>query len=103
MPTYILLSNLTPIGRQTLHQSPDRLEAVNKEIAEFGCKVVGQYAVLGQYDFVSIIEAPDNETIAHLSVDLSSRGTVNITTLPAMSTAQLRKKLKGTKQMGKSS
>jgi uncharacterized protein with GYD domain len=103
MPTYILLSNLTPIGRQTLHKSPDRLEAVNKEITDFGCKVVSQYAVLGQYDFVSIIEAPDNETIAHLSVDLSSRGTVNIMTLPAMPTSQLRKKLKGTKQMGKSS
>ena len=103
MPTYILLSNLTPTGRQTLHQNPDRLEAVNKEITDFGCKVVGQYAVLGQYDFVSIIEAPDNETIAHLSVDLSSRGTVNIMTLPAMPTTQLREKLKGTKQMGKSS
>ena len=73
MPMYILLSTLTPEGSQTLHKNPDRLEEVNKEIADFGCKVVGQYATLGSYDFVSIIEAPDNETIAHLSVDLSSR------------------------------
>ena len=100
MPTYILLSTLTPEGRQTLHKNPDRLEEVNKEIADFGCKVVAQYAVLGHYDFVSIIEAPDNETIAHLSVDLGSRGTVNIATLAAIPTLQLRDKLKGPKQMG---
>ena len=102
MPTYILLSTLTPEGRQTLHKDPDRLEQVNKEIAEFGCKIVAQYAVLGLYDFVSIIEAPDNETVAHLSVDLGSRGTVNITTLPAIATNDFRTKLKGPKQIGKS-
>jgi uncharacterized protein with GYD domain len=100
MPTYILLSTLTPEGSQTLHTNPDRLDAVNKEITDFGCTVVGQYATLGAYDFVSIIEAPDNETIAHLSVDLSSRGTVRITTLPAIPTPQFRDKLKGPKQMG---
>ncbi len=102
MPTYILLSSLTPEGRQTLHRNPDRLEEVNKEIADFGCKVVAQYAVLGPYDFVSIIEAPDNETVAHLSVDLGSRGTVNIMSLPAMTTSELLNKLKGPKQMGRS-
>jgi uncharacterized protein with GYD domain len=102
MPTYILLSTLTPEGRQTLHRNPERLEEVNREITEFGCKVVAQYAVLGPYDFLSIIEADDNETIAHLSVDLGSRGTVHITTLPAMSVAQLQEKLKGPRQMGRS-
>ena len=101
MPTYVLLSTLTPEGRQTLHKNPDRLEEVKKEVSGFGCKVVAQYAVLGQYDFISIVEAPDNETIAHLSVDLGSRGTVNITTLPAIPTDQFRDKLKGPKQMGK--
>ena len=102
MPTYILLSTLTPEGRQTLHRNPERLEEVNREITEFGCKVVAQYAVLGPYDFVSIIEADDNETIAHLSVDLGSRGTVHITTLPALSMTQLQEKLKGPRQMGRS-
>ena len=63
--------------------------------------MVAQYSVLGPYDFVSIIEAPDNETVAHLSVDLGSRGTVNIMTLAAIPTAEFRKKLKGPKQMGK--
>ena len=100
MPRYILLSSLTPEGRQTMHKNPDRLEEVNKEVDEFGCKIVAQYAVLGAYDFVSIIEAPDNETVAHLSVDLGSRGTVNITTLPAIPTSQFIEKLKGPKQMG---
>ena len=101
MPTYILLSTLTPEGSQTLHKNPARLDEVNKEIADFGCKVVAQYATLGAYDFVSIIEAPDNETIAHLSVDLSSRGTVHITTLPAIPTPQFRAKLTGPRQMGR--
>jgi uncharacterized protein with GYD domain len=102
MPTYILLSTLTPEGRQTLHNNPDRLEEVNNEIADFGCQVIAQYGVLGPYDFVSIIEAPDNETVTHLSIDLGSRGTVNIMTLPAIPTAQLREKLKGPTQMGRS-
>lgn len=102
MPTYVLLSTLTPEGRQTLHKNPDRLEEVNKEIEELGCKVVSQYAVLGGYDFVTVIEAPDNETAAHLSVDLGSRGTVNITTMPAMSIAELRNKLAGPGQIGHS-
>jgi uncharacterized protein with GYD domain len=64
--------------------------------------VVAQYAVLGAYDFIRVVEAPDNETAAHLSVDLGSRGTVNIITLPAIPIEQLRTKLKGPKQMGRS-
>ena len=100
MTTYVLLSTLTPEGRRTLHNSPDRLLEVNKEIEQFGCKVLAQYAVLGPYDFVSIVEAQDNEMAAHLSVDLGSRGTVNLTTMPAMDVGAFIKKLKGPKQMG---
>jgi uncharacterized protein with GYD domain len=95
-----LLSTLTPDGRQTLHKNPDRLDEVNTEIEEFGCKVLSQYALLGGYDFVTIIEAPDNATVAHLSVDLGSRGTVNIETHPALDMGEFRAKLKGPKQMG---
>ncbi len=102
MPTYVMLTTLTPEGSQTLHKRPERLEEVNREIEEFGCKVVAQYAVLGQYDFVSIVEAPDNETIAHLSVDLASRGTVRIQTLPASPLPDLIDKLKSKAQIGKS-
>lgn len=101
MPTYVLLSTLTPEGRKTLHQNPDRLEEVNKEIADFGCKILAQYALLGPYDFISIIEAADNETVAHLSLDLGSRGTVNIMTLAAIPGAQFSDKLKGPKQIGR--
>ncbi len=102
MPIYVLLSTLTTEGRQTMHAHPERLEAVNKEIEELGCRVLSQYAVLGAYDFVTIVEAPDNEVAAHLSVDLGSRGTVNITTLPAIEIADLRRKLQGPDQIGRS-
>ena len=102
MPTYVLLSTLTTDGRQTMHAHPERLEAVNKEIEELGCRVLSQYAVLGAYDFVTIVEAPDNEVAAHLSVDLGSRGTVNIVTLPAIEIADLMRKLQGTDKIGRS-
>ena len=101
MATYVLLSTLTTEGRQTLHKDPDRMGEVNEEITDFGCNVLAQYAVLGPYDFVTVVEAPDNETVAHMSLDLGSRGTVNIMTLPAIPVANLRAKLKGPKQMGK--
>ena len=100
MPTYILCSTLTAEGGQTLHGNPDRMIEVNREITEFGCKLVGQYATLGIYDFVTIIDAPDNETIAQLSIDLSSRGTVKIMTLPAIPVDRLVSKLKSPQQMG---
>ena len=74
MPTYIMLTTLTSEGAHTVHANPDRLTALADEVANFGCKVVAEYAVLGQYDFVTIVECADNETVAHLSVDLGSRG-----------------------------
>ena len=61
MSTYVMLTTLTTEGAHTVHANPDRLAAVNEEVATFGCKVVAQYAVLGAFDFVTIIEAPDNE------------------------------------------
>jgi uncharacterized protein with GYD domain len=95
MPTYVLLSTLTPEGRETLHKNPDRLQAVDKEIEALGCKVLTQYALLGAYDFITVIEAPDNETMAHLSVDLGARRTANFLTLPAIPIVDLAKKLSG--------
>ncbi len=99
MPTYILFSTLTPEGRQTLHANPDRVLGVNKEVEEFGCKVLAQYATLGQFDFVTVVEADDSETVAHLSVDLGSRGTVAVSSVEAISVEALRAKLKGPKQL----
>ena len=84
MPFYVLLSNLTDEGRKTLKERPERLKEVNQEIERMGARVVNQYAVLGSYDFVNIVEAPTNEVIARISVELGSRGTVQLTTLPAM-------------------
>src|SRR4029450_13323311 len=101
MPTYILCSSLTAEGGQTLHTSPDRMIEVNREITEFGCRLGGQSRNPRISYFVTIIEAPDNETIAHLSIDLSSRGTVKIMTLPAIPVSDLVGKLKETKQMGR--
>jgi uncharacterized protein with GYD domain len=85
MATYILLSNLTDEGRKTLKERPERLKEVNQEIEKMGARVVTQYAVLGNYDFVNVVEAPTNEVIARISVELGSRGTIQLTTLPAMS------------------
>jgi uncharacterized protein with GYD domain len=84
MAIYVLLSNLTDEGRKTLKERPERLKEVNQEIERMGARVVTQYAVLGRYDFVNIVEAPTNEVIARISVELGSRGTVQLTTLPAM-------------------
>ena len=72
MPTYVLLSNLTDEGAKALKANPKRLQEVNKEIEKFGAKVTAQYAVLGPYDFVSIVDCPDNETIARVSVELAN-------------------------------
>ena len=85
MASYIMLSTLTDEGRKTLKERPERLGEVNKEVEAFGARVVAQYAVLGGYDFVNVIEAPSNEIMARLSMDLGSRGTIKVTTFPAMS------------------
>ncbi len=84
MPLYILLSTLTPEGRKTIKKNAERIKEVNKEIEAYGAKVVGQYAVLGSHDFVNIVEAPDNNAIARVSLELGSRVTIEIITLPAM-------------------
>ena len=84
MPTYILLSTLTPDGRKTIKERPERIKEVNREIEAFGAKVVSQFLVLGPYDFVNVVEAPDNEAIVKVSMELGSRGTVKIISMPAI-------------------
>ena len=79
-----MLSTLTDEGRRTLKERPERLHAVNKEIESMGARVTAQFATMGIYDFVNIIEAPTNEVMVQLTVELGSRGTIKITTLPAM-------------------
>ncbi len=84
MPTYILLSNLTDDGAEKIAKHPERIQEVNKELEDMGVSVTAQYAVLGPYDFVNVVEAPDNQTIARVSVQIGSRGSVKITTLSAI-------------------
>lgn len=84
MPTYILLTNLTADGVKTLKANPDRVAEVNAEVETMGCKVLHQWATLGQYDFISVVEAPDEQAMARLSVELGSRGTTQNQTLAAI-------------------
>ena len=84
MATYIMLSRLTEGGAETIRKNPGRIQEVNKEFAGMGVKVLQQYAVLGPYDFVNIVEAPDLGTVMKASVTLSSRGSVRIETLAAV-------------------
>jgi uncharacterized protein with GYD domain len=84
MPTYVMLTNLTADGVRTLKNNPGRISEVNGEVEQIGAKVVAQYATLGQYDFVTIVEAPDEQTMAKVSVELGSRGTMTSQTLSAI-------------------
>jgi uncharacterized protein with GYD domain len=84
MPYYILLSSLTDEGWKTVKEKPERIKEVNKELQAFGVKVISQYAVLGPYDFVNIVEALNNETLARVSIELGSRGTSKIVSMAAI-------------------
>lgn len=84
MSTYIILSNLTDEGARTIKNNPGRIQEVNKELEELGVKLISQYALLGPYDFISVVEAPDNETIAQVAGELSSRGSVKVMTMAAI-------------------
>jgi uncharacterized protein with GYD domain len=84
MATFIMLTRLTADGVKTLKNNPTRVQEVNKEVEQLGAKVQGQWATLGEYDFVSVVEAPDAETMAKVSVELGSRGTTSNSTLAAI-------------------
>ena len=84
MPVYILLSTLTQQGVQTLKSNPERLRQVNQDVEELGARVLHQWATLGEFDFVNVVEAPDLATIAKVSIALAARGSTRIETLPAL-------------------
>jgi len=84
MPTYIMLATLTPDGVQTVKNNPQRIKEVNREIEQLGATVKAQWAVLGDVDFVNVVEAPDEATIARVSLELGSRGTARYTTMSAI-------------------
>ncbi|MBV9213356.1 MAG: GYD domain-containing protein [Actinobacteria bacterium] len=84
MPTFILMTTLTPEGVQTLKNNPARIREVNREVEQLGATVKAQWAVLGHYDFINVIEAPDEKTIARVSLELGSRGTARYESLTAI-------------------
>jgi uncharacterized protein with GYD domain len=100
MSLFIMFSTLTDEGRKTVTHNPERIEEVNREIENMGAYVIAQYACLGQYDFISLIEAPDNEAIARVSIELGARGTIQVMTLPAMPVQQFIEQMVRTGEPG---
>ncbi|MFC1903518.1 GYD domain-containing protein [Chloroflexota bacterium] len=84
MATYVMLTTLTDEGRKTVKSNPKRLKEVNKEVEAMGAKIVTQYYLLGPYDFLNILEAPDNKTVSRIAMELGSRGTLQTMTMAAM-------------------
>ncbi|MFC2039502.1 GYD domain-containing protein [Chloroflexota bacterium] len=94
MAVYIMLTTLTDQGRKTLKENPHRVREVNKEVEEMGVKIISQYALLGPYDFATIIEAPSNEAMSRVAIELGARGTLQTMTMAAMSLPDFEEGLK---------
>ena len=84
MPTYIMLAQLSSEGVQTVKNNPNRIKEVNKEVEQLGASVKAQWATIGQYDFVSVVEVPDEKTMARVSLELGSRGTSRYESMTAI-------------------
>ncbi len=84
MSVYLMLTTLTDHGRKAIQEDPEVIREINKEVEYMGVKILDQYALLGQYDFVNILEAPSNEVMAKLAIRLSARGTTQTLTLAAI-------------------
>ena len=84
MANFVMLTTLTDEGRKTIKQNPGRIKEVNKEVEALGVKILAQYALLGQYDFVNILDAPSNEAVSKVAIELGSRGTLQTMTMSAM-------------------
>ena len=84
MPVYIMLTTLTDEGRKTIKAKPERIKEVNKEVEAMGVKILAQYALLGPYDFANILDAPSNEAISKVAIELGSRGTLQTMTMAGM-------------------
>ena len=89
MATYVMLTTLTDEGRKTIKENPQRIKEVNKEVEAMGGKILAQYAILGPYDFVNIIETVGNTTITKIALELGSRGTLQTMTMAAISIEDL--------------
>lgn len=85
MALYVMLTTLTDEGRRTVKSNPERIKEVNKEVEAMGVKILSQYAVLGPYDFINILEAPDSQAVTWMAVQLGARGTLQTMSMAAMS------------------
>jgi uncharacterized protein with GYD domain len=94
MAKFLMLTTLTDEGRKTITENPGRIKEVNKEVEAMGAKVIAQYALLGPYDFVNIIEAPSNEAVSKVAVTLGARGTLQTMTMAAMDVDDFVRSLK---------
>ena len=94
MSLYIMMSTLTDEGRKTVKSNPLRIKEVNKEVEAMGVKILAQYVTLGQYDFINVLEAPNNEIISKVAIELGSRGTLQTSTLGALTLDDFIKSLK---------
>lgn len=94
MATYIMLSRLTAEGAKTIKDHAERIKEVDREVEQLGAKVLAQYALLGTYDFLTVLEAPSPETMARVSVELGLRGTAKYETFPAIPIEQFIASLK---------
>ena len=95
MAIYVMLTTLTEEGRKTVRDNPGRIEEVNKEVEAMGVKILAQYALLGPYDFVNILDAPDPKAIAKVAIELGARGTLQTMTMAAMSVDEFIASIKG--------
>ena len=84
MAKFVMLSTIGPDGFATLRENPQRLRQVNEDVESMGVKVLDQYALLGQYDFLTILEAPDDVTVARVATTLAARGTLKTLTIKAI-------------------
>ncbi len=101
MPYYVMLTKLTDAGRKTMMQNPGRIWEVNKEVEDMGAKILTQYALLGEYDFINILEAPSNTVIARVAAQLGSRGTLQPLTMSAITIEDLVKEIQTAKAFEK--
>ena len=97
MPHYVMLSTLSESGRRVLRERPGWIRKVNRELESKGARVRAQFALLGPYDFVTILEAPDNETVSAVSIEMGARGSVQMMTMPAIPLDTFINKLGGRK------
>ncbi len=94
MALFVMMTTLTDEGRKTIKTNPERIRQVNKEVEAMGVKIVMQYALMGQYDFINILEAPDNQSVVRVSMELGARGTLIPMTMSALTLDEFIKALK---------